>query len=69
MFFGLTNAPANFQDYINNIFAEKLEIYVKTYLNNMLIYTENLGQSYAKVICWVLDQLWKLGFFANLIKC
>ena len=41
--FGLSNAPASFQDYINKIFAEKLNILVIIYLDDILIYTEDQG--------------------------
>ena len=37
MFFGLTNAPASFQGYINKIFAKKFDIFVILYLDNILI--------------------------------
>ncbi len=39
--FGLTNAPATFQGYINKILAEKLDVFVIVYLNDILIYTES----------------------------
>ena len=39
--FGLSNAPASFQGYINKILAEKLDIFVIFYLNDSLIYTED----------------------------
>ena len=42
MFFGLSNTLAIFQDYINKILAEKLDIFVIIYLDDILIYTENL---------------------------
>ena len=41
MLFGLMNAPASFQEYINKIFAEKLDIFVIVYLNDILIYTND----------------------------
>ena len=67
--FGLSNALANFQGYINKILAEKLDIFVIIYLNNILIYTKDLGQPHVEAVYWVLDQLRKHSFFANPKKC
>ena len=36
--FGLTNTPASFQGYINKILAEKLDIFVIVYLDDIRIY-------------------------------
>ena len=41
MSFELTNAPASFQRYINKILAEKLDIFVIVYFDDILIYTED----------------------------
>ena len=41
MLFGLTNAPANFQGYINKIFAKKFDIFIIIYLDDIFIYTNN----------------------------
>ena len=46
MSFGLTNAPASFQGYINKILAEKLDIFVIVYLNIILIYTDDDGDGH-----------------------
>ena len=43
MLFGLFNAPASFQGYINKILAKYLDIFVILYLDNILVYTENPG--------------------------
>ena len=43
MFFGLSNAPVIFQEYVNKILAEKLDIFVIVYLNDILIYTKDPG--------------------------
>ena len=43
MSFGLSNAPASFQGYVNKILAEKLDVFVIVYLNDILIYTKNAG--------------------------
>lgn len=55
MSFGLSNTSASFQGYINKIFAEKLDIFVMIYLDDILIYTEDFGQSYVKSVCWILE--------------
>ena len=44
--FGLTNVPATFQGYINKIFAEKLDVFVIVYLENILIYTKDKRKSH-----------------------
>ena len=68
-FFGLSNAPASFQGYINKILAKKLNIFVIVYLNHILIYTQDPSQAYVNVVCLVLNKLRKHGLFANLKKC
>ncbi len=67
--FGLTNAPATFQDYINKILAEKLNVFVIVYLDDILIYTKNEGEEHVQAVWWVLDQLRKHSLYANLKKC
>ena len=68
MLFGLTNAPANFQEYINKIFAEKLNIFVVVYLNDVLIYINDDKDGHVTAVRWVLEQLRKFLLFANLKK-
>ena len=41
--FRLSNAPASFQGYINKILAEKLNIFVIVYLDDIFIYIKNLS--------------------------
>ena len=69
MLFGLSNAPATFQGYVNKILAEKLDVFVIIYLDDIFIYTEDPGQPHVDAVCWVLDQLRKYSLFANLKKC
>ena len=67
--FGLSNAPATFQGYVNKILAEKLDIFVIVYLDDILIYTEDTGLPHVEAVHWVLDQLRQYSLFANLKKC
>ena len=67
--FGLSNAPASFQGYVNKILAEKLDIFVIVYLDDILIYTKDTGQGHVDAVRWVLEILRKYGLFANLKKC
>ena len=69
MSFGLSNAQANFQGYVNKILAEKLNIFVIVYLDDILIYTKDLSWPHVEAVQWVLDQLRKYSLFANLKKC
>ena len=48
--FSLTNAPASFQEYINKIFLEKLDIFVIIYLDDILIYTDDDGDSHIAAV-------------------
>jgi hypothetical protein len=40
---GLTNAPATFQQFVNSIFADMLDICVIIYLDDILIYSQDLA--------------------------
>ncbi len=48
--FGLTNAPAMFQGYINKILAEKLNVFIIMYLDDILIYIENEGEKHIQAV-------------------
>ena len=67
--FRLSNTLTSFQDYINKMLAEKLDIFVIVYLDDIFIYTENPGQKYVEVVRWLLDILRINRLFANLKKC
>ncbi|CCO37731.1 Retrotransposable element Tf2 155 kDa protein type 2 [Rhizoctonia solani AG-1 IB] len=41
MTFGLTNAPAMFQYFMNDLFQDLLDVYVIIYLDNILIFSKN----------------------------
>ena len=50
MLFGLFNAPATFQGYVNKILAKKLDIIAIVYLNDIIIYTKDPGQPQIKAV-------------------
>ena len=50
MSFGLSNASASLQGYINKILAEKLKIFVIVFFDDILIYTEDPGQAYVNAV-------------------
>ena len=66
--FGFSNALVTFQGYVNKILAEKFDIFVIVYLDDILIYTKNLGQPHVEAVYWILNQLRKYSLFANLKK-
>ncbi len=39
------------------------------YLDNILIYIEDLGQPHVEVVQWIQEQLQKYGLYTNLKKC
>ena len=55
MTFGLYNTLTYFQDYINKILIEKLDVFIIVYLDNILIYTDKIDQSHIEAIYWVFD--------------
>ena len=50
MSFGLSNTPASFQGYVNKILAEKLDVFVIVYLDDILIYIKNAGQGHVEAV-------------------
>ena len=48
---------------------EKLDFFVIMYLDDILIYTNDNGDSYVAAVCWVLEHLKKFLLYVNLKKC
>ncbi len=38
---GLTNAPASFQWFMNDVFSDMIDVSIVVYLNDILIYSDN----------------------------
>ena len=66
--FGLTNAPAAFQRFVNTIFADMLNVCVVVYLDDILIYSEDM-ESHQQHVWEVLHRLWLHHLFAKPEKC
>jgi hypothetical protein len=60
MLFGLTNAPASFQHFINDVLRPYLDIFVTAYLDDILIFSDNLDE-HRKHVLKVLEALSEAG--------
>ena len=67
MSFGLTNTSIVFLQFMNNIFSDLLDICVIIYLNNILIYSNNMSEHYQHVK-EVLKYLYKVGLYIKAEK-
>src|SRR5882724_10726039 len=65
---GLTNAPAAFQQFMNDIFVDMIDIIVIIYLDDILIYSDNITKHKAH-IREVLCRLCTNGLFSHADKC
>lgn len=66
--FGLTNAPAAFQRFVNDIFADMLDVSVVMYLDDILIYS-NDPTEHQQHIHEVLRRLRANGLYCKGSKC
>jgi len=66
--FGLTNTPAAFQRFVNTIFADMLDVCIVVYLDDILIYSEDM-ESHQQHVQEVLRRLQLHGLFAKPEKC
>ena len=68
MSFSLTNAPMAFQRFMNDIFSDLLDVCVIIYLDDILIYSNNMSKHHQHVK-EVLKYLHKTGLYAKAKKC
>ena len=68
MTFGFTNAPALFQNFINDTLREFLDIFCTAYLDYILIYSDTL-EEHRKNIRKVLQKLKEDKMFMRPEKC
>ena len=57
---GLTNGPATYQRYMNDILFDYLDVFCTAYLDNILIYSED-PLMHKEHVCKVLERLRKAG--------
>lgn len=51
--FGMSNATASFERFINKLFANKVDIFIMVYLNNIIIYTKNPVQNHINILYYI----------------
>ena len=66
--FGLKNAPAVFQHFINDVLEDFLGKFVFCYIDDIIIFSPDLETHYEHLIK-VLSKLRKAGLYAKLEKC
>jgi hypothetical protein len=66
--FGLTNAPTSFQHFINDVLWPYLDVFITAYLNDILIYSNNL-KDHRNHVLKVLEALSKAGLNLKPEKC
>lgn len=66
--FGLQGAPGTFQNYINDVLHDILDIYATAYLDDILVYSEN-EEEHVSHVKEVLNRMIKAGLQIDIDKC
>jgi hypothetical protein len=66
--FGLTNAPALFQCWMNEVLSDYLDIFCIAYLDDMLIYSDNITQ-HRQHVKLILERMKEVGLTLKASKC
>ena len=66
--FDLTNTSIAFKQFMNNSFSNLLDVCFVIYLDNILIYSNNMSKHHQHVKK-VLKHLYKAGLYAKAEKC
>lgn len=67
--FGLVNAPATFQRYINDQLREHLDIDATAYIDDILAYTKGSEKDHWKTVRSILGKLDNAGLYLDIDKC
>jgi hypothetical protein len=66
--FGMVNAPASFQNMINQIFNDMIDLSVIAYIDDILIYSQTKGE-HERLVKEVLSRLQKWNLAVSIDKC
>jgi len=66
--FRMTNAPADFQGYINNAIQEALDEFAAAYLDDVWIYSDS-EEGHDDYVKWIMQRLLEAGLYLKLEKC
>ncbi|MBW0586578.1 hypothetical protein O181_126293, partial [Austropuccinia psidii MF-1] len=66
--FGLTNAAASFQNLVNDIFEDYLEVFVVVYLDGLMVFSSS-EEEHVKHVTSVLQRLRENNLIAKAFKC
>ncbi|MBW0552174.1 hypothetical protein O181_091889 [Austropuccinia psidii MF-1] len=66
--FDFTNAPASFQNLVNDIFSDFLHIFVIVYLDNVMVFSSSVDE-HVKHVALVLERLGVNNMFSKASKC
>ena len=67
--FGLANAPATFQRYINELIREHLDLDATAYMDDLLAYTDGSEEDHWKTVRSILSKLDQGGLYLDIDKC
>jgi len=65
---GTTNAPGDFQGYINNAIREALDDFASAYLDDALIYSDS-EEEHVGHVKWIMQLLLEAGLYLKPEKC
>ncbi|XP_019263698.1 PREDICTED: uncharacterized protein LOC109241408, partial [Nicotiana attenuata] len=68
MSFGLTNAPATFMHFMNNVFRPYLDSFVIVFINDILVYSRS-QEEHTEHLRVVLQRLREEKLYAKFSKC
>ncbi|MBW0535857.1 hypothetical protein O181_075572 [Austropuccinia psidii MF-1] len=66
--FGLTNTPSSFQNLVNDIFPDLLDVYVVVYLNDIMVFSKS-EEEHVTHVSTVPSRLRANNLFAKASKC